>query len=79
MAREARGKAAESLTGAWQRVDGQMMMILVALCRSVENLHGDMSYVLCLNRRSDVEDPTETMILVAVIELLAAKIQPWHL
>ena len=46
MARGARGKVAESLTGAWQRVDGQMRMILVALCRSLENLHGDMSYVL---------------------------------
>ena len=46
MAREARGKAAESLTGAWQRVDGQMMMIPVALCRSIEDLPGDMSYVL---------------------------------
>ena len=46
MACEARGKAAESLTGAWQRVDGQMMMISVALCRSVEDLLGDMSYVL---------------------------------
>ena len=46
MAREARGKAVESLTSIWQRVDGQMMMIPTALCRSVENLHGDMSYVL---------------------------------
>ena len=46
MAREVRGKAAESLTGAWQRVDGQMMMILAALCRSVEDLPGDRSYVL---------------------------------
>ena len=45
-AREARGKAAESLTGAWQRVDDQTRMILAALCRSLENLHGDMSYVL---------------------------------
>ena len=45
-AREACGKAAESLTGAWQHVDDQMMMISVALCRSLENLHGDMSYVL---------------------------------
>ena len=46
MAREAHGKAAESLTGAWQRVDGQMRMIPAALCRSLEILHGDMSYVL---------------------------------
>ena len=56
-----------------------MMMIPATLCRSVENLHGDMSYVLCLNRRSNVEDLTEVVILVAVIELLAMKIQPWHL
>ena len=42
-AREARGKAAESLTGAWM---DQMRMISAALCRSLENLHGDMSYVL---------------------------------
>ena len=27
-------------------VEGQMMMIPVALCKSVENLHGNMSYVL---------------------------------
>ena len=46
MAREARGKAAESLTGAWKRVNGQLMMISVALCRSVEDLSGDRSYVL---------------------------------
>ena len=46
MVHKARGKAAESLIDAWQHVDGQMMMISVALCRSVENLHGDMSYVL---------------------------------
>ena len=29
-----------------QRVEGQIMMILAVLCRSVENLQGDMSYVL---------------------------------
>ena len=46
MAREARGQAAESLTGAWKRVNGQMMMIPVALCRSIEDLSGDKSYVL---------------------------------
>ena len=40
---EKRGKAAESLTGAWQSVDDQMRMIPAALCRSLENLHGDMS------------------------------------
>ena len=41
-----RGKAAESLTGMWRRVRGQMMMIPAAICRSVENLHVDISYVL---------------------------------
>ena len=46
MAREVHGKATESLTSAWQCVDGYMMMILAVLCRSVENLPGDMSYVL---------------------------------
>ena len=46
MAREAHGKAAKYLTGAWWRVDGQMMMIPAALCRSVEKLPSDMSYVL---------------------------------
>ena len=40
------GKAAESLIGAWRRMEGQMMMIPVALCRLVENLQGDISYVL---------------------------------
>ena len=50
-----------------------MMKISVELCRSVENLHGD---VLCLNRRSDVEDPTKVVILVVVFKLLAVKIQP---
>ena len=42
----ARGKAAESLIGAWRRVEGQMMMILAVWCRLVENLHVDISYVL---------------------------------
>ena len=41
-----RGKVAESLTGAWRHVKGQMMMIPAALCGSVENLQGDISYVL---------------------------------
>ena len=45
-AREARGNSAESLTGAWQRVAGQMNWIPADLCRSLENLHGDMSYVV---------------------------------
>ena len=43
---EARGNSAESLTGAGQHVDDQMSLIPVALCRSLENLHGDMSYVV---------------------------------
>ena len=43
MAHEACGKAAELFD---RRVDGQMMMIPAALCRSVENLPSDMSYVL---------------------------------
>ena len=37
---------AETLTGAWWRVDGQMVMILVALCRAVEDIHDNISYVL---------------------------------
>ena len=53
-------------------MDGQMMMISAALCRSAEKLPDDMSYVL-------VKDPMEAVILVAVIELLVVKIQPWHL
>ena len=44
--RRARGKAAESLTDVWQRVDGQIRMIPTAVCRALENLHGDMSYIL---------------------------------
>ena len=43
---KARGKATESLTDVWQRVEGQMMMIPTVLCRSIENLHGDISFVL---------------------------------
>ena len=43
---KARGKPAKSLIGVWQHVEGQMMMIPAALCRSIENLHGDISYVL---------------------------------
>ena len=45
-AREARGKPVESLIDAWQCMDDQMRIIPTALCRSLENLHGDMSYVL---------------------------------
>ena len=43
---KAHGNSAESLTGAWQRVASQMNWILAALCRLLENLHGDMSYVV---------------------------------
>ena len=45
-ARKARGNSTESLTVAWQRVDDQISLIPTALCRSLENLHGDMSYVV---------------------------------
>ena len=45
-ASEARGNSAESLTGARQHVDDQMSLIPAALCRSLENLHGDVSYVV---------------------------------
>ena len=45
-ARVVRGNSAESLTSAWKRVAGQMNWIPAALCRSLENLHGDMSYVV---------------------------------
>ena len=45
-ARVARENSAESLIGTWKRVAGQMSWIPAALCRSLENLHGDMSYVV---------------------------------
>ena len=45
-AREAHGNSAESLTGAWQHVAGQMNWIPANLCRLLENLHGDMSFVV---------------------------------
>ena len=45
-AHEAGGNSAESLTGTGQHVDDQMSLIPAALCRSLENLHGDMSYVV---------------------------------
>ena len=73
----ARGKAGESLTGAWRRVRGQMMMIPAAMCRSVEYLHVDISYVLIGGLMW--KTLTEAVILEAVIELLTVKIQPWHL
>ena len=43
---KARGNSAKSLTGTWKRVAGQMNWIPAALCRSLENLHDDMSYVV---------------------------------
>ena len=42
---------AETLTGGWWRVDGQMWMFLAAMCRSIENLHSDISYVLIGGQR----------------------------
>ena len=37
---------AGSLSGMWQCVDGQMRIFPTALCRGIEKLHGDGSYVL---------------------------------
>ena len=42
---------AKTLTGAWRRVDGQIWMLLVAMCRAIEKLHSDMSYVLIGGQR----------------------------
>ena len=42
---------AETLTDAWRRVDGQMSMFLAAMCRTIENLHDDISYVLIGGQR----------------------------
>ena len=42
---------AETLTGMWRHVDGQMSMFLAAMCRAIENLHGDISYVLIGGQR----------------------------
>ena len=41
----------ETLTGMWRHVDGQMWMFLVAMCKAIENLHGDISYVLIGGQR----------------------------
>ena len=46
VAREAHGQAAESLTGAWKHVNDELVVIPAALCRSVEDLPDDRSYVL---------------------------------
>nr|POE76631.1 hypothetical protein CFP56_15324 [Quercus suber] len=40
---EARGRICRNFD--W-RVDGQMLMFVVVMCRVIEKLHGDMSYVL---------------------------------
>ena len=42
---------AKTLTGVWRRVDGQIWMLLVAMCRAIEKLHSDMSYVLIGGQR----------------------------
>ena len=34
-----------------RRVDGQMSMFLAAMCKAIENLHGDISYVLIGGQR----------------------------
>ena len=52
---------AKALTSAQWRVDGQMRIFLVDLCRGIEKLRGD---VLCLNRRSEVR--TVNIILRAL-------------
>ena len=42
---------AETLTDAWRRVDSKMSMFLAAVCRAIENLHGDISFVLIGGQR----------------------------
>ena len=42
---------AKTLTSAWQCMNGQMWMFLVAMCKAIENLHGDISYVLIGGQR----------------------------
>ena len=42
---------AKTLTGMLWRVDGQMSMFLKAMCRAIENLHDDISYVLIGGQR----------------------------
>ena len=34
-----------------RRVDRQMWMFLATMCRAIENIHGDMSYVLIGGQR----------------------------
>ena len=42
---------AGTLIGAWRHVDGQMRKFPAALCRGIEKLHNDMSYVLIGGQR----------------------------
>ena len=48
MAREARRILCRNFD---QCMDGQMWMFLAAICRAIENLHGDMSYLLIEGQR----------------------------
>ena len=41
----------EVVSGAWQRVDCQMRKFLAVLCRGIEKVHSDMSYVLIRGQR----------------------------
>ena len=40
-----------TLIGAWWRVDGQVRIFPTALCKGIEKLHGDGSYVLLEGQR----------------------------
>ena len=42
---------AETLNDAWRHVDGQMRKFPADLCRGIEKLHNDMSYVLIEGQR----------------------------
>ena len=42
---------AKILTDMWRCVDGQMRKFPAALCRGIEKLHSDMSYVLIGGQR----------------------------
>ena len=48
MAREAHGSICRNVE---RRVVGQMWMFLAMMCRAIEKLHGDMSYVLIEGQR----------------------------
>ena len=45
---------AKTLTDTWRRVDSQMSMFLAAVCRAIENLHGDISFVLIGGQRRPI-------------------------